>query len=78
MLKVSFSHISGFYASFTAHVFGEKVSVMPNEKNSTLFRQCLENGVFLCRLAHFRYLIQISTGEKKFYPGVKLMINSIN
>lgn len=59
MLKVNFRHVSGFCASFTAHMFvREKVSVMPNEKNSTLFRQYLENSVFLCRLALFSYPFQ--------------------
>lgn len=66
MLKVNFRHVSGFCASFAAHMFvGEKVSVMPNEKDSTLFRQYLENSVFLCRLTHFSYPFQdaqISTG----------------
>lgn len=59
MRKVNFRHVSGFCASFTAHVFvGGKVSAMPNEKNSTLFRQYLENSIILCTLAHFSYPIQ--------------------
>lgn len=58
MLKVNFS--CGFFASFTAQMFvGEKMSVMPNEKNSTLLHTFfLENSVFLCRLAHFSYPFQ--------------------
>lgn len=58
MLKVNFRHVSGFCASFTAHMFvGEKVSVMPNEKDSTV--------LFLFRLTYLSYPFhdaQISTG----------------
>lgn len=57
MLKVNFRRVSGFFASFAARVFmGKKVSFMLKEKNSTLFRQCLCNTMFiLCRPADFSY-----------------------
>lgn len=67
MLKVNFRHVSGFGANFTAHIFVcEKVSVMPNENNSTLFRQYLESSIFLGRLTVILFRVHKSQQDKNF------------